>query len=231
MRNSCCHVLFVAALLSVQVAGAEEVRQLTAKCEVALALSAAPKHLQDEAGVYVLREDGFKLVRKPKNEFSCLVERNHADSLIPQCFDSGSYDANLAVVLDEAKLLMDGMSFDELAERRRVALARGDYPSAGHGIVYMISDFNYIYSSEADQMTLVPPHVMFHAPNLTDRDVGGDRAAAMRNFGLPWINAQGPHGFMIVFVNEAAPSDDVEASCGGQLPERNSLGHLNEPSS
>ena len=215
-------LLFLASLLPVPGAAAD-VRELSRDCEIALALSAAPVHLREGAGVYVLGRNGYDSVRQPANGFACIVERNHRDSVIPQCFDAASFDANLAVVLAEGKHVRGDATFEEIAAMRRKALERDQYPTAGHGVVYMISDFNYIYDAGNDSMLDVEPHLMFHAPNLTSEDVGANGPAAMANRGLPTVNAQGPHGFMITFVERPSDSGEVLAACAGQLPSRDAL--------
>lgn len=209
----------LAALLAPFVGNTAEIRTLTEDCEIALALSAAPLHLRDNAGVYVLGSQGFELARVPANGFRCLVERNHSDSIIPQCLDETSSDANLAAILDAGKWLRDGDTFETVAARRLQALESGRYASAGHGLVYMISDYNYIYDARDERMLHVGPHLMFHAPNLTDADIGADAAAAMANRGLPMINAPGPHGFVVSFVEKPSDSGAVRKACDGQLPD------------
>ena len=211
-------VLFVLGLAA-SAAGGESIRPLSAECETALALSAAPVNVREKAGVYLLRDTGFELSHPSGNGFHCLVERNHADSVIPQCFDAASLEANLAVILDESRLLREGQSFAELRERRRQALAEGAYPTAGPGLVYMVSDYNYIYNPRRDALLKVAPHMMFHAPNLTNDDIGSKMSVALANRGLPFINAQGPHGFMIGFTEMGSGTADVERVCKGQLPD------------
>lgn len=209
-----------AALLLLSAAAcAADLTALSSDCEAALALSAAPAHLRDSAGVYILGRQGYEQIRPSQNGYRCIVERNHARSIIPQCFDEASRDANLAVILDEGRLLREGMTFQQLAERRREKLAANAYPPASRaGVVYMVSDYNYIYVSEPDRMLKVAPHVMFHAPGLDNEDIGADPAAAFANPGLPFINAAGPHGFMVSFTRSASDSADVRRHCDGQLP-------------
>lgn len=214
---------FVLTALITFTSSAAEIRELDRECEKALALSAAPKHLRSNAGVYVLASDGYELITPASNGFACIVERNHKDSVVPQCFDQASFEANLAVVLDEGKLLRQGKSFLELREHRKQALAAGRYPSASPGLVYMISAYNYIYSYPRNVMLNVAPHLMFHAPGVTNEDVGADFRAALSNRGLPTVNATGPHGFMISFVQRASDSSAVRAHCEGQLIAEQSL--------
>lgn len=213
----------LAALVIAGTATAAEVRPIDTECEVALALSAAPAHLRSGAGVYVLGSEGYERVRDAQNGFTCIVERNHRDSIVPQCFDKTSESANLAAILDVGKQVRMGKSFDEAIAIRQAALENGDYPTPGHGIAYMISDYNYIYNHRAGVMLDVEPHLMFHAPHLTAEDIGADAEASRNNRGLPTINAQGPHGFMISFVEKPSDSADVIAACGGQLPDRDEM--------
>ncbi len=211
---------FPAALLVVTApTTAAPVRPLSAACETALAASAAPPNLQAGAGIYLLGERGYTLTRESRNGFHCLVERNHIDSIIPQCFDSASTDANLKVVLDEGQRLRAGDSFETLAAQRVRALAGGEYPSPTHGLVYMISEYNFIYNAERGEMIRVAPHVMYHAPDLDNADIGADRAVVLSNPGLPMINAHGPHGFMVSFTRYGSPTTAIETSCAGQLPD------------
>ena len=120
-------------------------------------------------------------------------------------------------------MIRAGRSFEEILDERRRKLDAGDYRTAGHGIAYMISDFNYIYNEQNGAMLDVEPHLMFHAPGLTAEDAGADFDAAMNNRGLPIMNAVGPHGFMITFVEKPSDSTDVRTACAGELPDSKSL--------
>jgi len=213
----------IEALTATSVSLAGEIRDYSESCESALALSAAPKHLWSGAGVYVLGTSGYELTRESSNGFHCIVERNHPDSIIPQCFDEGSVDANLAVIIDEGKLIRDGMSFEDLGKRREKVLKTDQYPVASHGIVYMISDYNYIYNRNGDFLLKADPHLMFHAPDLSEADIGTDFNEAVSNRGMPMLNAEGRHGFIISFVERASDSNAVESACAGQLPSKEKL--------
>ncbi len=220
LSGTVVHALIACAVLALAgAASAEELRTFTPACETALALSAGPENLHDKAGVYVLGEDGYELTRPADNGFYCLVERNHPDSVIPQCFDTGSREANLAKILEEGRMLRAGKSFEELREHREKALADGKYASAGPGLVYMISDYNYIFVPRRKGMIKVAPHVMYHAPNLTPADIGSDPQVAMANRGLPIVTAQGPHGYMTAFTERSSTTPAVERECKGQLPD------------
>ncbi|MCW8925418.1 MAG: hypothetical protein OQJ84_04100 [Xanthomonadales bacterium] len=200
---------------------AADILPLTRDCEIALALSAGPASLQESAGVFVLGEEGYELARESGNGYHCLVERNHPESIIPQCFDASSRNGNVQIILDEGALLRAGASFDELADYRTEALATDRYPLPGYGVIYMISAFNYI--ANPGGLVHVAPHVMFHAPYLTNEDIGSDRGEVLENRGLPMINSEGRHGVMVSFVDHGSDSSLVAEQCAGQLPDEGGM--------
>jgi hypothetical protein len=59
----------------------------------------------------------------------------------------------------------------------------------------MLSDHNVDYIASTGKTMVFPPHIMFYAPYLTNRDIGSAGDFAM---GLPSIGYQGPLGFIIV---------------------------------
>jgi len=219
MKSANYYVCLLTALLPVTAIHAAPVRELTVDCETAVALSAGPAHLREAAGVYVLGAEGYELKKQTRNGFVCLVERNHPDSLIPQCFDARSRSAHVARILDEGRQIRAGSSYAEVLEHRKTAFEAGDYvPADGPGVAYMISDYNYIMAGSGN-IVKVAPHVMYHAPGLNNADIGADRAKAVENPGMPFINDEGPQGFMIGFTQFTSDSGDVAAACAGQLPD------------
>jgi hypothetical protein len=54
--------------------------------EEALARSAATPGISDHADVWVLADEGFRLQVRGSNGWTCLVERDHPESLAPICF-------------------------------------------------------------------------------------------------------------------------------------------------
>lgn len=223
MRNNIRYTALPLLTFATSLAAAAEVHSLSETCESALALSAAPNHLQQDAGIFVLKEHGYERIRKSANGFNCIVERNHRDAIVPICFGAASTDANLAAILDGGRQIRNGASFEEMLARREQSLAAGAYARPGPGISYMVSDFNYIYNSAANAMLKVGPHLMFHAPGLSAEDIGADDSAMSENRGLPMINEPGPHGFMVSFIEKPSSSDGVEAVCSGELPSYSNL--------
>jgi len=199
-------------------AAAETVPLLPTACEEALALSALPARLRAEATTYVLEANGFRKTREGTGPFTCLVTRNHPDSLIPLCFDRAGTETIVPSEIRRGEMIQAGKTNDDFNAERTRGAKDGTVKAPAPGVSYMTSDYNYIYNADAGQIVKVPAHMMYYAPYLTDKDIGGSEEDGMRNPGLPFINDQGVHGMMISMLNEASDSSEVEQHCTGQLP-------------
>lgn len=211
--------LAAVALFLAAPASAADYLAFSADCERALARSALPAHLRERSNVLLMGERGYERNGPADADFSCIVARNHRDSIIPQCFDGPGQRAILPKFVDEARWLAAGESFDEIRSRVDARLAAGHYPAAdGPGLVYMMSPYNYIYAANAGRVLHIHPHVMFHAPDLPADAVGNSFGQGMKNPGLPFVIDEGVHGYMVSLVQKAADAAEVERACVGQLP-------------
>ncbi|MGH9442714.1 MAG: hypothetical protein ACRD16_10620 [Thermoanaerobaculia bacterium] len=178
--------------------------------EVRMALSAAPEHLRDRAGVYALEKDGFVKVRDSQNGFTCIVNRDHPLNLKPTCYDAEGTATILPKVLFVGELLMKGTPLPEISAEVRRGFESGRFQSPRRpGVAYMLSGEIRNFNPSTGKTGSFPPHVMFYAPNLTDEDIGskGDGEG-----GLPFIAYQGPQGYMIMIPADAgktAPKNDA----------------------
>ena len=220
-RNQLAAAVAIAISAVTGAAAGEQARKITADCEEALALSALPARLREQASVYSLTDQGFKMTRKKDGPFTCIVERNHVDAVIPQCVDAAGADTIIPGIMQKTEWSLAGIpvadrraKFEELAEQEKLL------PPPRSGISYMMSDFNYVWNSRNEHLMRVPPHVMFYAPNVSNEDVGGSFEEAVKgNRGTPFVVEVGIHGYMTSFVERPSESDDVLAACAGQLPE------------
>ncbi len=210
-----------AAVLMAGATSAADQNLLTPACETALALSALPQALRDDASVYVRTAAGFELERQGDGPFTCIVERNHADALIPQCPDAAGADTVIPAIIQRSEWALEGIEAAERRERFLAAVERGDFEApARPGISYMMSEFNYVWNATNAELMVIPPHVMFYAPNLSDEDIGGSQELGLgSNRGYPFITGEGIHGYMISMVERGSDSSDVAAACAGQLPD------------
>jgi hypothetical protein len=173
---------------------------LPREVEMKMALSAAPEHLRAGAGVYALEKNGFVKVRESRNGFTCIVNRDHPLNQKPTCYDAEGAATILPKILRVGELLMQAKPLPEIHAEIREGFRTGKYIAPRRpGVAYMLSGDIRDYNEETGKVESFPPHVMFYAPNLTNKDIGskGDFEP-----GLPSIGYQGPHGFMIVVLGK-----------------------------
>lgn len=200
--------LLAAGILPAELGGAQPARTkrdvtrpelLPRDREVAMALGAAPDHLRDKCGVYVLEASGFVRVRESLNGFTCVVNRDHPLALKPTCWDAEGSATILPKVLRIGELLMQGKSMDEIDREVTEGFRTGRFRAPSRpGVAYMLS--GDIRNVSGGKVGSFPPHLMIYAPNLTNADIGITADALLKNPGLPFIAYQGPHGYIIVNV-------------------------------
>ena len=165
--------------------------------EIDLALSAAPKHLRDDATVWVLDKSGYAIARKGGNAFACVVSRRAGD-LFPVCWDAEGTRSLLPLDVEDAQLRLSGKSASEIETIVMERFKSGQYHAPSRaGVAYMLSPMRYRIDEHGGvTRTTSSPHLMFYAPNLTNTDIGGVRGAFVS------INRVGPDGMMIVPVGQ-----------------------------
>jgi hypothetical protein len=164
--------------------------------EIVLALSAGPESVRHDAGVYVLTPGGFVTVRASRNGFTCIVNRDGPGNEKPTCYDAVGTKRILPVDLAVGALLLKGVPQSKIEAQILAGFRSGTFHVADHpGVAYMLSDHNCDRDPSTGKTIVFPPHVMFYAPYLTNKDIGskGDFA-----YGLPSIGYRGPMGFIIV---------------------------------
>lgn len=187
-------------------ADADTLEVLPKACELELALAAAPEHLREQAGAFVLRGDGYRRVRESKNGFDCIVNRDHPRSLKPTCFDAEGSAVIIPKIVAVGGWLLEGLSTEEIQQRVEYGFVNGDFvPPSRAGVAYMLSNYNRPWFPQSQTLGRFPPHVMFYAPNLTNEDIGFDPEAFAENRSLPLVAYQGPHGFIIMITGENRP--------------------------
>ncbi len=189
-----------------------KIKPLPRDLEIQLALSALPPHLRDNATVYVLNPDkGFEVARKGTNGFHTFVARTGDDTfrgswpftkyrddiLYPVSFDKAGTKAQMRVFFDAAKMQAKGTPPGELKKIIKDRYKTGYYKAPERaGISYMLSPIlrTYFNPEESDRVvTMNYPHVMYYAPNVSNKDIGGGKLGGM----YPFVIMPGPHGYMI----------------------------------
>lgn len=193
-------VMFVLVLLCAMPLVGQEARPwpLPRAGEVALAESAGPVHIVKDATIYALEKEGFVVVRKGTNGFTCLVTRTVPGSQEPLCLDGEGTAALLPRYLDAARYRAQGLSPAEVKTKLAEGFLSGKYRAPRQAAFsYMLSCENWVPVS-ATEVIPYPPHVMFYVPYLTNADIG----ANFKDPWLPFVVDDGPHAIVIVRVGE-----------------------------
>jgi hypothetical protein len=175
------------------------------------ALSAIPPHLREGATTYVLDPArGYVLSHKGTNGISCIVVRSDwqwADSSLrddifwPVCYDAEGSRTLLQDYIYAAELRAQGMDAKQVSEKvtKRFGTSASPNPSRS-GVSYMIAPLMRGYTHGPEPATMNMPHYMFYAPNVKNKDIGGN------SFGpYPFILSMSPgrDDYIILLVGEA----------------------------
>lgn len=193
-------------------AGSAGIEALPRDVEIELAASALPKHVRDDATIYVLDpRKGFEVARKGTNGFQALVARTGDDAfrgswplteyprdvLYPIGFDSAGATSHMRVFLDAAQAQGKGMPAGELKKLIQDRFKSGHYkPPARAGLSYMLAPIMRTYDdpeTNPKMSTASHPHVMYFAPNVSGKDIGSGELGGM----YPHIIMPGPHGLIV----------------------------------
>ena len=214
-------IVVIAGLLFSLTASAENkqtlkvmnrIEPLPRDLEIQLALSALPPHLRDNATVYILNPaKGFEVARKGTNGFHALVARTGDDAfrgawalteyrddiLYPISFDKAGTKAQMRVFLDAAEMQAKGTPPVELKKIIQDRHKTGNYKAPERaGISYMLSPVlrTYFDPDESDRVTTVNyPHVMYHAPGVSNEDIGAGELGGV----YPFLILHGHHAYII----------------------------------
>ena len=140
--------------------------------EIALARSAAPTPIANDASVLVLGAHGFEPAVKGTNHFTCLVERSWDKTFDdaefwnqkmrgPVCLNEASVQTVLPMILERAEWVLSGVSRQEMAERSKTSAKANMVPATG-AMSYMLSKQQYLSDSGGNWH----PHVMFFSPTI-----------------------------------------------------------------
>ena len=178
--------------------------------EVALARSAAPKSVSDDAEVMVLTDHGYVTAAKGRNDFVCLVERGWAgDSAFsdfwnaklrgPICFNPAAARTVVPIYLMKTRLALAGRSKKEITDATAEALDRKQLPELAPGAMcYMMSKQQYLN----DEGKAWHPHLMFFVAGDAGKSWGANMA------GSPLIAANDPEERMTILMMVAAKWSD-----------------------
>ena len=170
--------------------------------EIALARTAAPKSISDEAEVMVLGGNGYTTGAKGTNGFLCLVERGWGAATdapdfwnpkvrSPICFNPAAARAFAPIYLMKTKLVLAGKSKTEIVAATASALDKKELPAFEPGAMcYMLSKRQYLN----DEGKSWHPHLMFIVPGDAEKSWGANLA------GSPVIAVNDPEERVTIFM-------------------------------
>jgi hypothetical protein len=148
--------------------------------EIALALSAAPQSISQDAEIMVLGQHGYETAVQGKNGFVCLVWRSWAAGTddpdfwnpklrAPVCFNPLAARSQIPLTLKKTEVILASRSKDQMADAVKAAFDRNGLSTPETGAMcYMMSRQGYLNDRDGHWH----PHLMFFLP-LTDPAVWG----------------------------------------------------------
>jgi hypothetical protein len=137
--------------------------------EIALARSAAPESISQDAEVMVLGRHGYETAVQGKNGFVCIVERSWTAPIddpdfwspklrAPICFNAAAARSYLPRTIKKTDLILAGRTKAQMIEAIAAAIDKKELPTMEPGAMcYMLSKQGYL--SERDGHW--HPHLMF----------------------------------------------------------------------
>ncbi|MGB6265845.1 MAG: hypothetical protein WBF56_08890 [Candidatus Acidiferrales bacterium] len=140
--------------------------------EIALARSAAPESISQDAEVMVLGRHGYEIAIKGKNGFVCMVERSWTAGIDdPEfwnpklrgaiCFNAPAARSYLPLTIKKTESVLAGRSKAQMFEDLNAAFDKKELPALEPGAMcYMMSKQQYLNDAAGNWH----PHLMFFAP-------------------------------------------------------------------
>ena len=189
--------------------------------EIALARSAAPPSISNDATVLVFGRNGYETAVEGKNGFVCNVDRSWMDQFEkspefwnpkrrgPVCYNPQAARTMLPILLTRTRLALAGKSKAEMNEGMKAATEKGELPAPEPGgMAYMQSKQGFLNSECGN----CGPHLMFYV-SVKDAKTWGANAPGSPVSLSPHLNgAPEPVTEFDVFVSEW--SDGTPADSG-----------------
>jgi hypothetical protein len=179
--------------------------------EIALARTAAPASISDQAEIMVLTREGYTSAEKGSNGFLCLIERGWGAATdepefwnpairAPICFNPAAAKTFVPIYLMKTKLALAGKSKQQVLAATNAAFDKGELPALAPGAMcYMMSPRQYLN----DRGRHWHPHLMFFVQGDAAKSWGADLP------GSPIIAAPDPEERVTIFMVVAAKWSDA----------------------
>ena len=150
--------------------------------EIAMAQSAGPPSIAQEAEVMVLGRHGYEVAVQGKNGFVCLVERGWTAAIDfpefwnpklrgPLCLNAAAARTYLPLTLKKTEWALAGQSNTQIADHLKAAFDKKELPALEPGAMcYMLSKQGYLNDSVGHWH----PHLMFFVPQADAQSWGAN---------------------------------------------------------
>jgi len=154
--------------------------------EIALARSAAPESISQDAAVMVMGRHGYDTAAQGKNGFVCVVQRSWTAGIgdpdfwnpkvrAPICFNPAAVRSFLPQTIRKTELILAGRSKAQMADAIKAALDKKELPAMEVGAMcYMMSKQGYL----SDRDGHWHPHLMFFLPQTDPATWGANKPGA-----------------------------------------------------
>jgi hypothetical protein len=141
--------------------------------EIRLAKSAAPAEISKDAKVYVLEDGHYVVAEQGTSGIACVITRNTATSLEPQCGDAEADATVLAIYRFRVEQRIAGRTPDQIKAEVDSGLASGRFRSPRRpALVYMESSSQVITDATGKVRSRFMPHVMVYYPFMKSSAMG-----------------------------------------------------------
>jgi hypothetical protein len=170
--------------------------------EIALARSAAPESISQDAEVLFLGRHGYETAVQGKNGFVCMVERSWTAGVddpdfwnpkvrAPICFNPPAARSQVPLTLKKTEVILASQSKDQMSEAVKAAFDKKKLPTPESGAMcYMMSKQQYLSDRDAHWH----PHLMFFVPLTEPATWGADLP------GSPVLGVKDPPGQLTLFL-------------------------------
>jgi hypothetical protein len=152
--------------------------------EIALAKSAAPARISNDATVLVLTKKGYETAIEGKNGFVCMVDRSwtapfsspefwKAKGRAPVCLNAPAARSALPVSIKRTELALSGLTKEQILAKMKELVAQKAFSAPEIGSMsYMMSKDQYLSDDDKPNVHW-HPHLMFYMPGDMDAKVWG----------------------------------------------------------
>lgn len=182
--------------------------------EIAMARSAAPESVSQDAEVMVLGRHGYETAVKGKNGFVCMVQRSWTAGIddpdfwnpklrAPISFNPAAARSYLPLTIKKTESVLAGHSKAQMFEEIKAAFDKKELPTLESGAMcYMMSKQGYLNDRDGHWH----PHLMFFVPLTEPAAWGADLP------GSPLIGAKDTEDRLTVFLLPVAEWSDGTAA-------------------